>query len=428
MAMKKRTKIFIKIMLIVFIVIISITTITAITNGIVYASLKKTALSFSPVVYDDARPRLEVATDADGNKEFTTDREFKVMQLTDIHIGGGYMSAKKDKMALNAIATMVEAEKPDLIIVTGDMVYPVPFQAGTFNNMNSTKIFASFMDNLGVYWTIALGNHDSEIYSYSSRKSIAKQYASDKYTNSIFTMNPQGFDNIDGYGNQLITVYNSQKFITQSIYIFDSHSYTDGDYFGIAWKYDNIKQSQIDWYEKKVLDSQEYNKALIKEKAIDTSIDTTIKSNPKSLAFFHIPLPEHKLAWLKLQDNELKDIDDCKYIYGVAKEKGGMVYPGVAPAEDIDLFEKMLELNSTQGIFNGHDHLNNFQIEYKGIRLTYGLSIDYLAYPGISKKGEQRGCTIININPDGSFISVNENYYQDKYSKTKYEKEKVTME
>ena len=35
-------------------------------------------------------------------------------------------------MALNAVAAMVTAEKPDLVIVTGDIAYPVPFQAGTF--------------------------------------------------------------------------------------------------------------------------------------------------------------------------------------------------------------------------------------------------------------------------------------------------------
>ena len=66
-------------------------------------------------------------------------------------------------------------------------------------------------------------------------------------------------------------------------------------------------------------------------------------------------------------------------------------------------------------------------IEYKGIRLTYGYSIDYLAYIGIMKHGIQRGCTMINIAPDGSFDTKLENYYQDKYSSVK-DKERVDME
>lgn len=79
------------------------------------------------------------------------------------------------------------------------------------------------------------------------------------------------------------------------------------------------------------------------------------------------------------------------------------------------LFDAFLNSNSTQGAFFGHDHLNNFALNYKGVQLTYGYSIDYLAYSGISKYGLQRGCTIITIKPDGSFDCQLENYYQDKY-------------
>ena len=43
------------------------------------------------------------------------------------------MSIKKDAMAINTVATMIRVEKPDFVVVTGDISYPVPFQAGTFN-------------------------------------------------------------------------------------------------------------------------------------------------------------------------------------------------------------------------------------------------------------------------------------------------------
>ena len=89
-------------------------------------------------------------------------------------------------------------------------------------------------------------------------------------------------------------------------------------------------------------------------------------------------------------------------------------------------FDKALALGSTQGMFCGHDHLNNFSINYKGIRLSYGYSIDYLAYSGIMKFGLQRGCTVIHVLPDGSFDCHLENYYQDKYKSVK-EKEQVEL-
>ena len=42
-------------------------------------------------------------------------------------------------------------------------------------------------------------------------------------------------------------------------------------------------------------------------------------------------------------------------------------------------------------------------LEYRGIRLTYGMSIDYLAMPGIEKDTAQRGAELITLHPDGSF-------------------------
>ena len=39
---------------------------------------------------------------------------------------------------------------------------------------------------------------------------------------------------------------------------------------------------------------------------------------------------------------------------------------------------------------------------YKGIQLTYGMSIDYLGYKGIMNRHTQRGGTLITRHTDGS--------------------------
>lgn len=44
------------------------------------------------------------------------------------------MSFFKDRRAIDCVVRMVTAEQPDLVAVTGDIAYPVPFQSGTFNN------------------------------------------------------------------------------------------------------------------------------------------------------------------------------------------------------------------------------------------------------------------------------------------------------
>lgn len=365
------------------------------------------AKSFNKVVYEN---QLVPELDEDGCWTFTTDRDLKVVQLTDIHIGGGFLSVKKDAKALNAVAAMLTAEKPDLVVLTGDMAYPVPFQAGTFNNEISTKLLITLMEQLGVYYTVCFGNHDSEFYGTHTRQQISDLWGADDLKYSLYQ---EGSKDVDGYGNHVIKVKNSQGIVKNAYFMFDSHDYTDGDILGIQWKYDNIHENQIQWYKDTVLSIDAKNKAIDPDCPMFTS-----------LAFFHIPLEEYGIAWNEFKNNGYKDTEDVKYYDGWYHEGDEKSYCGIYPE---NLFETMLELGSTKGIFCGHDHVNNASLEYKGIRLTYGMSIDYLAYNELNKEGAQRGCTVINLTQDGELSVSLENYYQDKYP-SKYEKEEITMQ
>lgn len=398
---KERFKVFLKVILIIILVIALICAALASVTAIGIKSNSNFIQSIETVSYDK---QLEPTLDDNGFYSFTTDRDFKVIQLTDVHIGAGFMSIKKDSMAINAVAAMLTAEKPDLVIVTGDIAYPVPFQAGTFNNKSSAKLFAELMEKLGIYWCPVFGNHDTEAYSFFSREEISEFYSKDIYPHCLFQAGPS---EVDGFGNSIINVRNSIGEITQSLIMLDSHSYVDNDYFGIMWKYDTIHKNQVEWYEETMNSLKTENNNIM----------------PKSLAFFHIPAPEYKDAWNEYKQNNFQDTENVKYIYGKAGETDYSVYTS---EYNYGFFDKAMELGSTQGIFCGHDHLNNFSIDYKGIKLNYGYSIDYLAYAGIMKFGLQRGCTVINISPDGSYESHLENYYQEKY-KSVNEKEKVDM-
>ena len=408
---KKRVKVFLKVLCVFLCVLVAFIGVTTVVSVVGDKANTAKANSFETVTKDDT---LVPEKDKNGNWTFTTDRNFKILQLTDVHIGGGWMSLKKDAMALNAVAAMVTYEKPDLVIVTGDMAYPVPFQAGTFNNKASAKIFAALMEKLGVSATVAFGNHDTELYSYYSREKIADFYENSGFAHCLFTAGPE---DVDGYGNQLINIKNSKGLITQSLFVLDSHSYTDGDFLGIMWKYDNIHENQVQWYKSQVEAVNAQNDALYKK------LGEKKKGDVKSLMFFHIPLVEQKDAWHEFAENGYKDTENVQWIYGEAGETGQVVYCGM---HEDNLFETIQELGSTQGLFCGHDHKNNFSIMYKGVRFTYGMSVDYLAYPGIYKIGTQRGCTVIEVTPEGRFDCHAENYYQDKYVSL-YNKETVVL-
>lgn len=350
------------------------------------------------VEYDN---QLVPSVDDDGYYTFTTDDDFKVMQLTDIHISGGFLSTKKDNMALNAVAAMVSEEKPDLVIVTGDIGFPAPDKSGTFNNKSGAGLFADLMEQLGVYWAPVYGNHDTESYSYYTREDISAFYGNrEKFPHSLFQNGPE---NIDGCGNYIIKVKNSKGEITQALVLMDSNSYVKktADQQGC---YDNVHKNQVAWYENEIGKLKTENNGTL----------------PSSLAFFHIPVPEYQTAWDEYVNNGRKDTENVKYKYG-------NLYEDVCTTlYNSGFFSKAKELGSTKAIFCGHDHINNFYLEYQGIGLVYSYAIDYLAYEDIEEKGLQRGCTIINLKPDGLFESHLENYYQDKY-KPINPKEKVNM-
>ena len=372
--------------------------------------------SFGKVEFEN---QLAPDKDENGRYYFTTDEDFKVLHLTDIHIGGGVLSAETDKKVINAVAAMITAEKPDLVIVTGDISFAVPW-AGTINNSYAHNYFCRLMENLGVYWTVTLGNHDSESYDYYQRSWVADRYASENLEYCLFERGPE---DVAGEGNHVINVKGTTGLITQSFIMMDTHSYTDEDPLGIMWLYDNIDETQIDWYKGVIAENQAQNRAILasmNERDLPENADL---ENPKSMLFMHIPLMEVRNAYLEYLGAGENDTDDSKYIEGKVGETDPYVY---CSEEEEQMFETILELGSTKAMFYGHDHLNNLVVEYKGVVLSYGYSMDYFAYSGIDKIGSQRGCTVIICSPDTSFEIIHENYYQDKYQPL-YPKETVDM-
>lgn len=353
--------------------------------------------------------KVEPQKDEYGNWYFTTDEDFKVLHLTDVHITGGFANKKEDKKAINAVAAMIMEEDPDLVIITGDMAFAIPTM-GTINNRYAHEMFIRLMENLGVYWTVTFGNHDNEPFNYHKRGVVADMYADESLERCLFMQSPSG---VSGQGNHIINVKNSAGEITQSLIMMDTHAYVHKGLVGgtidsIFWKYDCVKQDQVDWYE-----------------------DMIELYQPKSsLLFFHIPLIETKNAYDEYIANGRQDTENVKWLFGVDGEDHSKEVVFSSRLANQQLFNKVLELGNTKAMFFGHDHLNNFVLDYKGVIMSYGYSIDYSAYGGgLENKGLQRGCTVLTITPDGEFgieNIVHENYYQDKYQPL-YDKESVDM-
>lgn len=301
--------------------------------------------------------------------------DFKILQLTDIHLGGSVLSYGKDIQALEAVYELIDRTRPDFVIVTGDLVFPVGYASFSFNNTAPVQQFAALMRNLGVPWAFTYGNHDTESYAASSAQDLNELYKKLSWKTSKTLLYPYIQPDITGRNNQVIELRNQDHSVNHLLFLLDSNAYTESGFN----KYDYIHEDQVAWYEEQILRVEREEGHMV-----------------PSLVFFHIPLQEYREAYQLYLDGS----DQVTCYFGSNEESGyGEVCCSDYPSQ---LFDKAKELGSTTGFFCGHDHYNNISLEYQGIRLTYGMSIDYLAMPGIARDTKQRGATLITIHEDGS--------------------------
>lgn len=174
--------------------------------------------------------------------------DFKILQLTDIHLGGSALSYDKDLKALKTVYTLIDETRPDLVIVTGDLTFPVGYASFSLNNTAPVGQFAAFMRNIGIPWAFTYGNHDTESYAVSGKSELNDLYKSLSYKTSRNLLYPYIQPDITGRNNQIIEVRNNDGTLNQALFLIDSNAYTE-DGFN---KYDYIHDDQVKWYEENV--------------------------------------------------------------------------------------------------------------------------------------------------------------------------------
>ena len=248
--------------------------------------------------------------------KFNDNGKLKIVQFTDIHWRAG------DPATADAAANMnrvLDEEKPDLVIYTGDITTAKPAAVGL------DKAFEPAISR-NLPYAATFGNHDDEqdltrpqLYDYIKKK--------------------QGCLNAKAEGRDMaITVTSADgKQAKAVLYVMDSNAYSTIDSLkGYGW----FRRDQIDRYAKK-------------------SAELTAANGGKplpALAFFHIPLPEY---------NEASSAPGNPLV-GQRGEKA------CAPAINTGMFAAMLEAGDVMGTFVGHDHVNNYVTPWHGILLGYG--------------------------------------------------------
>ena len=255
-----------------------------------------------------------------------------------------------------------------------------------------------------MYSSTEFANHETEACDGTGRQKLGELYMNDKFEYCIFDQNYTDGGDLPTVTNQIIQVKNTKGKLTKALLLIDSNAYVDNSIQAVLdWNYDIIRDETVDW------------------------ADEAIRGlgMPETVAFFHIPTSEFRIAYEDLEANGWKDTEDTKYVSGVWDElvdetthsriwHGGITREG--PLEDIDKFFETLGpdgIDVLEACYCGHDHVNNAVVNYKGVDLCYGYSIDNLAYTDINYSGAQRGATIITISPKGKRRTEYKDAYKD---------------
>lgn len=272
--------------------------------------------------------------------QFRPDGTFTIVQFTDLHVRGG--KSELDARTFALAERIIETERPDLVIYSGDMLYGKE----TVEPVAALRRIVEVAERREVPFAVIFGNHDAE--GGASREELLEGIASCR-----MSLAEAGPADIHGVGNYVIAVKASaQAGPAALLYLFDSGDVAPPSVGGYAW----IRPDQVDWYRREALRQRQRHGAL------------------PSLAFFHIPVPEFREAWESGQAAGIRQEAVC------------------CPRLNSGLFAAMVESGDMIGAFAGHDHDNDYVGNVHGIRLGYGRVTGHGGYGGL-----QRGARVIRL-------------------------------
>ncbi len=156
---------------------------------------------------------------------------FKIVQFTDTHF---YKGGKSSQEVLDNIKAVMDAEKPDLVILTGDIVTGRP-------TLKSWEILTELLISFQVPYAVTFGNHEDE--AQMTREELLT-YLSDRPYSII---SDEGDNQVAGIGNYVLPLYNQDGIAEKLLYCMDSRSYSLAKDFGVEG-YGWFDHSQIRWF------------------------------------------------------------------------------------------------------------------------------------------------------------------------------------
>lgn len=247
---------------------------------------------------------------------FRSDGRFRILQLTDLHYTD---NERQSGHVPGMLADLIGREQPDLIVLTGDLIYA----------QQAEKLLhriGNLLAKQGVPYAVTLGNHDAE-------QGLTRSEVYDIVRTLPGCVNARYNAAEERQGTFLIPLDATDGKCAAALYILDSNDYNADDH-----SYAGVDREQVTWYERR-----------------SEALENRAGHKVPALMFLHIPLPEYPAAY---------DHDAAPIGFRLEKECPGRDNPG--------MFEALRRRGDVMGVFAGHDHANNYLAVLEGIVLGYG--------------------------------------------------------
>jgi 3',5'-cyclic AMP phosphodiesterase CpdA len=271
---------------------------------------------------------------------FNKDGKFKIVQFTDVHFRYGNPASN---IALERINEVIDLERPDLVIFTGDIVCQAPAGKGM-------ELVLEQVSKHHIPFAFVFGNHDCEQdMNHAELYDLIRKVPGNLLPDRGLLSSP----------DYVLTIKSSNNIHQDAALLYCIDSHANSQLNGVDG-YDWISSKQVQWY-----------------RNLSAAFTVRNQGNPlPSLAFFHIPLPEfHQAA-----SNEGSIL------------RGTRMEEVCSPNLNSGMFTAMKEAGDIMGIFVGHDHDNDYAVMWYNILLAYGR------FSG--------GNTVYNHLPNGARVIV----------------------
>lgn len=322
-------------------------------------------------------------------------KDFVILNLGDVQEGNENIASN----LLNTIDALVQTVHPDLITLTGDISY---------GDERTIKSIAAVLDKYKIPWAPVLGNHDhNEVYT--SVEDQSKLYESFEYC--LFKTGPElgttNNGNVVKAGNYVINIVENTESgfdVLKTLIFMDTGDSVSGSQkangrrrYNNGYNWDCLNSLQLQFYQDCYNAASRYSEdelssVIFIHIPIFAYVDAIGAALKTDISVFNVNEFNNYAATISYADSFNASIWNEGY-----KNSFGVMHEPVGSAQYDDCVFEVIK-DSTDCIISGHEHINNFVINYQGVRLCYTMKTGFGSYHDESMNGG----TVLAIDNSGS--------------------------